>query len=75
MTPQLAFVLRVHGTDSVHCTEEYQHTMYDFHNSTDTLVKLFCFSSDFSSKSYEKLKSFINSPFFCSQFQSVNIEL
>ena len=74
-------------------------TMYNFQDSTDTLIfwthkwainKNFCFSSDFdetwwrysypcvlqfyqvSSKSDEKQKSFINSPFFCSEFQSVS---
>ena len=61
------------------------HTVYYFHNSTDTLkfltekraINKTFFSSDFdetwvtttslqvSSKSDEKQKSFINSPFFC----------
>ena len=77
------------------------HTMYDFHNSTDTLKfwtekrsinKTFLFFTRFcwnlvklwvlthwvlqlqqvSSKLDEKTKSFINRPFFCSEFQNVN---
>ena len=77
-----------------------QCTMYDFHDSTDTLkfwiekraiIKTFLFFIWFwwnlaklysypcvlqfhqvSSKSDEKQKSFINSPFFYSEFQSVS---
>ena len=76
------------------------HTMYDFHDSTDTLkfrtekwainktffvfhlilmklgevvvIHVYYNFTRFVSKSDEKQKSFINSPFFCSEFQNVS---
>ena len=54
-------------------------TLMDNTSVKQSKLKLFCFSSDFvlqlhqvSSKSDENQKSFINSPFFYSEFQSVS---
>ena len=52
-------------------------TLWNSEQKNGLLIKLFCFASDFdkfhkvSSKSDKKQKSFINSPFFCTEFQSV----
>ena len=82
------WLLRVHDTIPtmkirIWDTVIRHHTMYDFYDSIDTLkfwtekmllIKLFCFSSDFevTLNSDENQKSFFNSNFFCSEFQSVN---
>ena len=43
-------------------------TLWNSEQKNGLLIKLFCFSS----KLDEKQKGFINSPFFCSEFQSVS---